>query len=258
MQFIGSVEATTTATVTFSNNDVAFEADMNHDGIPDAYIQSVRPLGSEFLVNTLTTNPQAPPTIGMNLGGDFTIAWATEGQNLSYFNSIEAQIYDRDGNRVGSEFRVNSVENTTVNFAPAVAMSDDGVIAITWTNTADPNYYLTNALAGAIEAKVYNGQGTVLLDEFNVGGGGSPASPSTRATTSSSAGRPGPMRTTPAAARKACGPRSTSSTTPTTTSAARSSVPRSASIARAPIRVQMRTGPTFKATLRWPWTPTAI
>ena len=49
---------------------------MNHDGIPDTYIQSVRPLGSEFLVNTITTNPQALPSIGMDSNGDFTIAWA--------------------------------------------------------------------------------------------------------------------------------------------------------------------------------------
>ena len=76
----------------------------------------------------------------MDENGDFTIAWQSEGQGLSFFNIIEAQRFDRNGNPLGNEFMVNMTDNTTINFDPYVAMADDGTIAITWTNTSDPNY----------------------------------------------------------------------------------------------------------------------
>ena len=44
----------------------------------------------------------------MDSFGNFVVVWATSGQSFSYFNDIHGQIYDSDGKRVGSEFRVNS------------------------------------------------------------------------------------------------------------------------------------------------------
>ena len=175
----GPWSATATATVTFSSNNISFEADMNHDGMPDTYIQSVRPLGSEFRVNTPTTNPQTNPSVGMDYDGNFTIAWQSEGQNLSFFNIIEAQRYDRDGNPIGNEFMVNTADNTSINYSPYVEMSHDGIIAIGWDNTNDPNYYLDGGIGVTVWAKVYgtyntsgaNGQPVVLMDQFGAGGG---------------------------------------------------------------------------------------
>jgi hypothetical protein len=167
------VQVTTTmaGTVQVTGN-LPFVADMSHDGTPDLPIESVIPLGGQFQVNTFTANPQTTPSIGMDENGNFTIAWASEGQGLSFFNLIEAQRFDRDGNRLGNELMVNTTDNTTINFAPYVAMADDGTIAITWSNTADPSYVNGGAVATNVRAKVYNSQGAVLLDEFSVGGGG--------------------------------------------------------------------------------------
>ena len=111
------------------------------------------------------------PSIGMDDDGNFAIVWTTEGQNTSFFNSIQAQRYDRDGNRVGNEFTVNTVDNTSVNFNPMVALSHDGVMGVTWSNTIDPAYYTNTMLEVSVLAKVYDAQGSVLLDQFGVGGG---------------------------------------------------------------------------------------
>ena len=45
----------------------------------------------------------------MNDYGNFVIVWATKGQNFGYFNDIHGQIFDTNGQKVGNEFRVNSV-----------------------------------------------------------------------------------------------------------------------------------------------------
>ena len=81
------------ATVTISTA-VPFIADMDDDGVADTPIQGVRALGGQFQVNTLTANAQSEPSVGMDSVGNFTIVWASKGQNLSYFNSIEGQRFD--------------------------------------------------------------------------------------------------------------------------------------------------------------------
>ena len=154
-------------------SNLPFLADMNHDGTADTPIESVVPLGSQFQVNTVTTNWQVTPSVGMDENGDFTVAWASQGQSMSFFNAIEAQRFDRDGNRLGNEFMVNNTDLTDVSFSPYVAMSDDGSIGITWSETADTSYLLDGHFSIQVEAKVYGNQGNVLLPQFFVGGGGS-------------------------------------------------------------------------------------
>ncbi len=153
----------------------AFVADMNlldRAGTPDTLIQGVRPLGSEFQVNTTTTNPQAEPSVGVDGDGNFTIAWMSRGQGLSVFNTIAAQRYDRDGNRLGGEFIVNSADTTTMSFAPYVAMSEDGVLAIAWSESNDPRFVLwreAGSTAGSF-VKVYDAKGAMLVDEQSLPG----------------------------------------------------------------------------------------
>ncbi len=153
----------------------AFVADMNlanHLGTPDALIQGVRPLGSQFQVNTTTANPQLEPSVGMDGDGNFTIAWVTRGQSLSFFNTVSAQRYDRDGNRLGGEFIVNTVDPRTTDFAPFVAMSNDGVLAIAWSESNDPDFILSYEYGSTATSyfKVYDADGALLVPEQNVNG----------------------------------------------------------------------------------------
>ena len=122
------------------------------------YIQGVKALGNQFLVNTYLTNPQTDPSIGMDDNGDFVISWSTFGQDLSYFQNIKAQRHDRDGNRVGAEFMVN--QDVTVGEGESyVSMSHDGAyFLITWTESG-------------ILAKLYNNSGAVVRNQFSVSTG---------------------------------------------------------------------------------------
>lgn len=88
------------------------------------------PQGTEFLVNSYTTNSQSIPAIGMDADGNFVIAWPSYEQDGSE-DSIYAQRFNALGEKQGDEFRVNS--HTTDDQAfPDIAMDADGDFVITW------------------------------------------------------------------------------------------------------------------------------
>src|SRR5690606_9020679 len=80
--------------------------------------------GSEFKVNTYTTNIQSNPDVAMDSDGDFVITWHSFGQDGSVYG-VYAQRYDSLGNAVGEEFRVNTY-TTDHHLYPSVAMDSDG------------------------------------------------------------------------------------------------------------------------------------
>ncbi len=134
-----------------------------------------------FRVNTFTANGQFDPAVAMDEYGNFVISWTNEGQFVSYYNNISARRFSRDGtpqiNPITNNKMEWSVTNTTTvdNELSYAAMSEDGHFLITWTRdsyslplTPPYGYYL----GGAIEAVLYNLDGSILAPEFNVGGGG--------------------------------------------------------------------------------------
>ena len=127
---------------------------------------------STFQVNTFTTNNQSQPAIGMDDLGNFVIAWAGMGQDLSFFNGIYAQRYDRYGGRVGNELSVFT-EDTDEHYNPYVALSNSGNFVVCWSHTEDAGGVTgqTNGTANVL-AKVYDADGNVIRGEFNAGGGG--------------------------------------------------------------------------------------
>lgn len=85
---------------------------------------------SDFRVNTYTTGNQRAPSLAMNAGGSFVIAWASDGQDGSG-EGIYAQRYDSSGQRLGAEFRANSstFENQ---WLPETAIDSKGNFVIFW------------------------------------------------------------------------------------------------------------------------------
>ena len=71
-------------------------------------------VGSEFLVNTTTTNNQLDPSVTGLAGGGFVVTWSDGSQTAGDTSSggIRGQIFDASGTAVGSEFLVNT---TTTN-----------------------------------------------------------------------------------------------------------------------------------------------
>ena len=129
-----------------------------------------------FRVNTNTTNAQFSPDVGMDDAGNFTIAWASLGQDVSFFNGILTQRYNRHGEPIGSEAPINTPD-TSIHFSPYVELSHDGHAAITWTATDDPDFVIPpprgpGGIFVSVFAEVYDPNGAVLLNQFNVSGGG--------------------------------------------------------------------------------------
>ncbi|MEM6784506.1 MAG: hypothetical protein AAF624_12320, partial [Bacteroidota bacterium] len=119
--------------------------------------------GSEFRVNTTTTNSQRDPAVAMDADGDFVVAWASFAQDGSDYG-VYAQRYDASGNAVGSEFLVNTTTASSQTL-PSVAMDADGDFVVTWESYGQDGSY------GGIYARRYNADGTtpsVNGDEFRV------------------------------------------------------------------------------------------
>jgi len=169
--------------------DVSLYVDMDRDGFNETPIQGVRalpfsdesnvvrvdePTLTTFRVNEVTANRQGTPAVGMDDAGNFVFAWAGAGQDISYFNSVSARRFDRDGLTLSQEFLVNT-EITDINFAPYVGVSGDGHFAVAWSTTSDPNYIAGNAFLATVDAEVYDPQGDPVMEQFNVGGAGYPS-----------------------------------------------------------------------------------
>jgi hypothetical protein len=86
--------------------------------------------GSEFLVNTYTTQNQAYPSVAMDDTGNFLITWESFGQD-GFGYGIFAQKFNTGGVKTGTEFQVN---NFTISYQlkPDVAMDSDGDFVVTW------------------------------------------------------------------------------------------------------------------------------
>jgi hypothetical protein len=135
------------------------------------YVQGVEALGNQFQVNTFAANLQSEPSIAMDGSGNFVIAWAGQGQDLSYFNGIIAQRFDSNGNRLGGELHVDT-EDTNIHYLPYVATAQDGTFLVTWSSTPDPGIINGAGYVTSVWATVYNSKGTVLVPEESIAGGG--------------------------------------------------------------------------------------
>lgn len=93
-------------------------------------VLSTLPLGSEFQVNTYTSDSQIDSAIAMDTTGNFVVAWSSETQNGGA-SGVYAQRYTASGEKLGNEFTVSS--SSLAQSAPAIAMSATGSFVITWT-----------------------------------------------------------------------------------------------------------------------------
>ena len=116
--------------------------------------------GSEFQVNTYTTNIQSTPSIGMDADGDFVITWQSYTQDGNRYG-IYAQRYNAAGVAQGPEFPVNSF-TTSDQKIPSIAMDAAGDFVITWQS------YGQDGSIWGIYAQRYNAAGVAQGPEFPV------------------------------------------------------------------------------------------
>jgi hypothetical protein len=124
--------------------------------------------GTEFRVNTNTTDNQETPAVAMDNAGDFVVSWQSYGQEEEYYNGIYAQRYNSAGvaqipsacslpvcNPDTGEFRVNTYTTNNQGF-PSIAMDSSGNFLITWTSLGqDGSSY-------GVYAQRYNSKGRPL------------------------------------------------------------------------------------------------
>jgi hypothetical protein len=113
--------------------------------------------GNEFQVNTYTTSSQSKSAVASTADG-FVVVWNSLQDGGGY--GIYAQMYNADGSKKGSEFKVNT--NTTYDQTyPAVASTSDGFVVVWQSNGQDGNNW-------GIFAQMYNVDGTTNGNEFQV------------------------------------------------------------------------------------------
>jgi hypothetical protein len=99
------------------------------------YTSAGAAVGSEFQVNTYTTDGQVDPAVAADSDGDFVVVWTDYGQDGSGYGTF-GQRYTSAGAAVGCEFQVNTY-TTSAQYNPAVAADSDGDFVVVWT-AVDP------------------------------------------------------------------------------------------------------------------------
>jgi len=117
-------------------------------------------LGSEFRVNSYTTQQQLIPSVASDPTGNFVVVWESAGQDGDSFG-IFGQRYNSGGVAQGNEFRVNSY-TTSAQYVPAVASDAAGNFVVVWASYLQDGYY------SGIFGQRYDSAGTPRGGEFQV------------------------------------------------------------------------------------------
>jgi Ca2+-binding RTX toxin-like protein len=119
-------------------------------------------LGTEFKVNTFTSDAQSGAAIAADANGDFVVTWQSYYQDGSG-QGIYAQRYNVNGVRQGAEFKINT---STLNNqqGPAIAMDADGDFVIAWSSYNGSQ----DGSSTGVYAQRYNAAGVAQGGEFLV------------------------------------------------------------------------------------------
>lgn len=131
----------------------------NSDGSPN---------GSEFRVNTYTTDQQENPSVAMNASGEFVVVWQSVGSytNDSDDRSVQVRRYNSSGVAQDvQEFQANTY-TTDNQWFPKVAVDSNGDFVVVWESIGSPSG--DNDLR-SIQARRYSANGTAKdTTEFQV------------------------------------------------------------------------------------------
>lgn len=92
-----------------------------------------QPKGAAFRVTQYEPSAQYNASVDMDSAGNFVVAWESGLQN-GQIGEIYARLFRADGRPASDEFHVNQLSGAYEEELPKVALSDDGVVALTWAN----------------------------------------------------------------------------------------------------------------------------
>ncbi|MYM56285.1 calcium-binding protein [Thalassovita mangrovi] len=139
----------------------SYDQDGDASGIyGQAYAANGTAQGSEFRINTYTTDAQDMPSVTGLTDGGFVVTWSSTGQDGD-FAGIYGQIYNADGTVQGSEFHVSTFTANAQDHSSVTGLTDGGFV-VTWMSE------LQDGSFASIFGQVYNADGTVQGAEFQI------------------------------------------------------------------------------------------
>lgn len=123
-------------------------------------------LGGEFQLNTYTTASQLQPCVAVGDDGDFLVVWQSNGSSGTdtYSSSIHGQRYNALGNRLGSQFQINTFTTGWQDW-PSVAVDDKGDFVVVWASNGS---YGTDPHGSSIQGQLFDAGGAPLGTQFQV------------------------------------------------------------------------------------------
>ena len=135
---ISSAQAFNPSVAGLTNGNVFVAWTESQAGNPDIYgkvfSSSGVALGSEFLINQITTNYQDYPAVAGLMNGDVFVTWTgdQQGATINDFD-IYGRVFSSDGTALGNEFRINQI-TTHTQPPPSVAGLTNGNVFVAWTD----------------------------------------------------------------------------------------------------------------------------
>jgi hypothetical protein len=123
-------------------------------------------VGTEFVVNMVTTGSQTEPAVASLSSGGFVVSWTdTSGQGGDASSTaVMAQLFDASGARVGAEFLVNTA-TSGLQAASAVTGLASGGFVVSWTDASAQG---GDASGRAVKAQVFDASGAKVGGELLV------------------------------------------------------------------------------------------
>jgi hypothetical protein len=116
-------------------------------------------VGSEFQVNTWTTDYQEYPSITSLSNGGFVVVWSGAGQGDN--SGVYGQRFDSNGNKVGSEFQVNTWRTDEQSWPSITSLSNGGFVVVWHSNGQDGSYM-------GVSGQRFDSNGNKVGSEFQV------------------------------------------------------------------------------------------
>lgn len=125
----------------------------------------LRPVGSEFQINSYTTGIQANAQVAPLGSSGFVVVWGSGGSfGSDQDGSIQARLMAPDGTPRVPEFQVNDY-TTWLQDSAVVAAASDGRFLVAWRSLGS---FGSDASYSSVQARLFDAQGQPLTDEFQV------------------------------------------------------------------------------------------
>jgi hypothetical protein len=145
--------------------DVVWESQNGQDGdghgvFGRRFDAAGAPRGTEFQVNTTTTNDQLYPSVGVDAAGGFVVVWQSLQQDGDA-SGVFGQRFTPTGNPLGTEFQVNTY-TTSFQQEASVAVDPAGNFVVVWRSQGVDGSY------NGVAARRYASSGLPAGTEFVV------------------------------------------------------------------------------------------